>query len=336
MIPRAYVHSAPAGTGIGQDPELQDAAARFDRYLLALGRSPHTRRLYLAALRAWFDVGGAPGHIDGKRLAEWLAARRRVVGDSTIALQVKALRAWYRFAAMIGLAPDGEHRRLPTVRRARRRRMVRWLTEPQVRQLLEAPPLDSFEGLRDRVILRVLYDTGLRASECAALEISSILPDRTLYVVGKGRKARYVPFGEPLSEALAMWLQLRGTTRPGKTDALWVTRGGRPIRRGAFVWEVVTRYARQALGLAVGVERLRQAKRTPQRPWSGHYPHLLRASMATHLLEHDMPITAIAELLGHADVQTTGHYVGADLRHLRAAMAKHPRARRPHPREPSE
>ena len=305
--------------------EYREAVARFARFLAARRCSPHTLRLYVGAVNRWFAAGGVPGHVDGARLAVYLAHRRREVAVNTVNLDVKALRSFYRLQRDAGdLAPE-DMRLLPRQRRPPQR-VVQALTEAQVGEVLGSLPLDTYLGLRDYAMIRVLFECGLRASELASLEIGSLLADDTLFVRGKGGRDRYVPVTPELVGVLRGYLHARGGLRPGKRAALWLRQDARPLRNGRSVWEIVSRRIWHAVGARAGLHRVRGRGR----PWQGHYPHELRASFATALLHRGCPLTAIAQLMGHADVSTTALYLGVDLDHLRRAMAKHPHAlRRP-------
>ncbi|HKK04464.1 MAG TPA: tyrosine-type recombinase/integrase, partial [Gammaproteobacteria bacterium] len=116
--------------------------------------------------------------------------------------------------------------------------------------------------------------------------------------------------------------------RPGKASVLFVTQRGRRFSSGRALWDIVDRYARRAIGLGRGYERMTIARR--RKPWSGQYPHLLRASMATHMLERGCDLRAVQELLGHASLSTTALYLGVDLALLRREHQKHPRAKSRH------
>jgi site-specific recombinase XerD len=146
-----------------------------------------------------------------------------------------------------------------------------------------------------------------------------------VYVVGKGGKARYVPVGDMLGRALAVYLTDRSRLRRAKGGAFWVDARGRPLASGRSVWRIVSKRIWQALGLRAGLHRV---QRGGGRPWTGHFPHELRASCATVLLANGMPLPAIAELLGHDSMQTTARYAAVDLAHLRRAASHHPRALR--------
>jgi site-specific recombinase XerD len=291
--------------------------------LRQLGRSPTTCRMYLAAASAWLAAGGRPDRLDPDLLTQRLGARRRVgASASTINNDLKALRAFYRCMGIAGIAPLGLDRQLPRGRRVPQR-LPRWLSADQVGALLAQPDVRSFTGLRDHTLLRVLYETGLRSGELAALGCGDVLPDRSVYVAGaSARRDRYAPISAELAALLETYLAHRSARRPGKQAALWISQHGHALRNARSVWEIVARHARAALGTAAGYERLRlTARRTP---WSGHYPHLLRAGFAVAMLGRGCNLLAVAQLLGVRPEQAV-LYQAADLAPLRAAIAVHPR-----------
>lgn len=297
---------------------------RFSRCLVARQCSPNTVRLYVSAVRRWLADGGEPGHVDEDRLHRFLHQRRRSCSVATVNLDLKALRAFYRLQRDFEEVSDADLARIPAGRRPPAR-LPRWLTEAEMAEVLASIDVETFNGLRDYAIVRLIAETGLRASEAATLSVGDLLPDGFVFVAsGKGRRQRYVPMTGELAVVMAAYCAARGRARPGKQARLWVTATGRPLRNGRSIWEIVSRRLWAALGKQGGLQGLR----SPGRPWSGHYPHELRASFATALLRHGCPITAIAQMLGHADVATTGAYLGVDLEQLRQAASHHPRALR--------
>lgn len=335
MIPRRYCQPTRAGAGAGEaaapgatqpeplQPDHQAALDRYARCLQARQCSPHTLRLYVGAVERWLRAGGVPGHLDERLASNWLAALRERCATSTVNLHIKALRSFYRWQADIGEARHIDHMRLPKMRKPPER-VVRFFTAEQLGQVLAMLPLHTFAGQRDYAILRTLFETGLRATEMATLELGSILDDNTLFVRGKGRRDRYVPITAELRDVLDAYIRRRREVRPGKAVALWYTRSGKPLANGRSIWEIVQRRLWAELGRQGGWHAVARAAK----PWRGQYPHLLRASFATALLKNGCPLTVIAQLMGHADVSTTAHYLGADLEQLRQAMAHHPRAKR--------
>jgi site-specific recombinase XerD len=168
--------------------------------------------------------------------------------------------------------------------------------------------LDSLTGddpitIRDRALLEVLYATGLRVAEVAALDLSDVAGKEELVALGKGSRERVVPLGRPAVDQLARYL---GDARPllageAAGTALWVgARGGALDARG------IRRVVRRRLGT---------------------FPHALRHSFATHLLEGGADLRSVQELLGHIDLATTQIYTSVTRRHLKATYERsHPRA----------
>ena len=167
--------------------------------------------------------------------------------------------------------------------------------------------LDSMDGktpldLRDRAILEVLYSSGLRVSELSSLRVGDAGADM-LRVVGKGDKTRVVPLGKPARVALEAYI-VEGRprlARAGAGDALWVGARGGPLD---------TR----------GLRRVVQKR-------LGTFPHALRHSFATHLLEGGADLRTVQELLGHVELATTQIYTSVSRRHLKSTYERsHPRA----------
>jgi site-specific recombinase XerC len=168
---------------------------------------------------------------------------------------------------------------------------------------LDALATDSPIDLRDRAILELLYGSGLRIAELAALDVGEVRAGDFIRVVGKGNKARDVPVGDPARGAIQDYL-VEGRPRLAEEsagNALWIgARGGRLGTRG------IRRLVRYRLGT---------------------FPHALRHSFATHLLEGGADLRAVQELLGHAELATTQIYTSVTRRHLKATYERsHPRA----------
>ncbi len=290
-----------------------------------MGRSPATERAYVAAVRRFAKVSGSY-ELTEDAARRYIDTRRASVCQASINIELSALRAWHGWMELA--APESwKPVQLPRHRRPQRR-VVRALADLEVGMLLAAPDLTTFVGLRDHVIMATLYQCGLRASEVARMELGSIRPDGLLVVHGKGGKYRLVPFGDRWFGLVSAYINQRAALRAGKKSALFLTQHGRPLRDGRSIWVIVNRYAQRALGLSCGFTRLE--KYAVARPWQGHYPHLLRAAFATELHRNGCNLMALADMLGHASVETTTYYLGTDLGQLREAAAKHPRALRVH------
>jgi integrase/recombinase XerC len=197
--------------------------------------------------------------------------------------------------------------RLPPTRLPKRLPDV--LTQREAGTLVEGGGRErTGDFVRDAAILELLYATGMRVSELAALDVSDLdLQARDVRIrSGKGKKERHAFFGKPAADALDLYLARRGLWTDGSgRDALFFGKRGRRISdRG--VRRLVDRHA-----LAVG---------------KPVHPHVLRHSFATHMLERGADIRAIQELLGHASLATTQKYTHLDMSLIREAYEKaHPR-----------
>jgi integrase/recombinase XerC len=198
------------------------------------------------------------------------------------------------------------------------------LAPDQAVALASHPAGQGALALRDHAIVELLYSSGLRLSELVGLDVQPYpaerarpaslgwldLAEREVTVTGKGSKRRSVPVGQPALESLRAWLGVRPTLVRGAQRALFVsTRGTRLTPRSVQVrlQQLATR-----LGLGVRV-----------------HPHVLRHSMASHLLQSSGDLRAVQEMLGHANISTTQVYTRLDWQHLAKAYdAYHPRARR--------
>lgn len=322
VIPLDYVQAVEACA----DAEAGAVVERFDHYLQVIRRAPDTRRLYVGAVRRWLRAGGVCGHVDVATLQRHLARRRSQTAPASVNVELKALRAFYGWLEASGDAAAGSRLAIPRQRKIAPR-LPRWLSDAEVGLVLGCCPLETFDGVRDHALILTLYATGLRAGEAHRMEVGDFLEeDEVLYCRGKAGKSRYVPTGAQLAGVLRGYLHARAGTHPGKKLAFWVRADGTPLRGPREVWRRVSARIWEGLEDVGGVRALRAGGR----PWSGHYPHELRASFATALLHRAMPLTAIAQLMGHADIATTAHYLGVDEAYLRAAANHHPRAlRRP-------
>lgn len=186
------------------------------------------------------------------------------------------------------------------------------LTRKEVVSVIEAADGEGNLVVRDRAILEVMYAAGLRATEAAALRMEDFnIEYAYLRCRGKGSKERVVPVGKPACEGVEQFLSgPRDRLLKGKEqDVLFVSVRGRPLSRQT-VWRIVKKYAIKA-----GISRK-------------IYPHIMRHTFASHLLEGGANLRAVQEMLGHADISTTQIYTHVDRKRLKAIHRKyHPRGR---------
>ncbi len=301
-----------------------DYAAILDDYAehLALerARSEHTQRAYLTDLKSLFaflderDPGAGLSGLSLPVLRSWLAAQAAGgAARTTLARRTSAVKTFTAWATRRGLLAEDPAVRLQLPKA--RRTLPAVLRQDQALAAMAAADLGAEQGdplaLRDRLIVELLYATGIRVSELCGLDIDDVDTGRRLLrVLGKGNKQRTVPFGAPALSALTAWL----------TD-------GRP--------ELATDESGPALLLGTRGKRLdpRQARTVVHQTMSAVDgapdigPHGLRHSAATHLLEGGADLRIVQEILGHSTLATTQLYTHVTVARLRAVHDQaHPRA----------
>lgn len=159
--------------------------------------------------------------------------------------------------------------------------------------------------------MELFYSSGLRLSELAELTWTQVdTASGMLTVTGKGNKTRMVPFGRTAATALAEWRKVRGEFAPLEEPVIFVSRNGGPLSTRSIQARI--RYWAKKQGLPQNV-----------------YPHLLRHSFASHLLESSGDLRGVQELLGHSNISTTQIYTHLDFQHLAKVYDKaHPRAKK--------
>lgn len=295
----------------------EDGAAR--NTILAYGRDMAD---FLAFLRArGLTLAGFPREAVEDYLARCDAEG---LGRATRARRLSSIRQFTRFALDEGWRPDD-----PAIRIAgpgRVRRLPKTLSQDEVARLLDAAPAlggDEVARARNRLLIELLYATGMRVSELVSLPVAACRGDPAVLMVrGKGGRDRMVPLTPPARAALRDWLVLRDGA-DGPLAALVAGKGARWLfpARGA-----AGHMNRQAVNLllrdwavAAGIDTARVT------------PHVIRHAFATHLLEGGADLRAIQMLLGHADLGTTEiytHVLGSRLRDL--VLNHHPLARGQH------
>lgn len=194
------------------------------------------------------------------------------------------------------------------------KRIPRFLTSPEVDQLLSQPFDDSPQGRRDQAILETLYSTGCRVSECATMSLNALdLDEGICRVIGKGQKERIAMLGKQALQAIHAWLPARKdllrTAKRFDDGALWLNRSGKRLSARWIFNTVVARAKRADL----------QSRLTP---------HGLRHSFATHLLDRGADLRTVQELLGHARLVTTEIYTHVSIGRLRDVYDQaHPHGR---------
>lgn len=234
----------------------------------------------------------APLEVDRSLIADYLNALAKAgLSASSLSRKLSSIRLYFRFLAAEGAVPADPTRKLELPRRSRKLPEVLELDE--ILAMLEKIDTSRKGGLRDRALIELMYGTGMRVSEVVGLRLQDIRAAEGLVIVfGKGGKERVVPLGDIALEAASRYISVE---RPlldkggGEAGVFLNLRGGKPISRMG-IWKVLQKYATLA-----GIE-------------SRVYPHILRHSFATHMVENGADLRAVQEMLGHADISTTKIY----------------------------
>lgn len=296
----------------------------FSRYLTyERGASAHTIKSYLTDLteytafldRQGADTGGGVMNASHHDIRAWLGTLVGKRERSSVARKLSTLRTFYRFLIRKGYRDDNpaafvSYPRLPE-------RLTAYLTVDDVFSLLSLPDRETPAGKRDAAVLELLYSTGIRVGELMALDCPDIAWDESvLRVMGKGKKERIVPIGEPALKSLRDYLDARtpdGWGLPGSVmdpDALFLNRrGGRLTDRS--VNRIIKKY------ILMGALALNASA------------HKLRHAFATHLLEMGADLRDIQEMLGHETISTTQRYTHITIDTLMEVYDRaHPRSGR--------
>lgn len=175
----------------------------------------------------------------------------------------------------------------------------------EIEDIINAPNIDTKIGLRDMVILELLYSTGIRVNEIINIKIEDInSANKTIKILGKGNKERYVFYGHNLELLLSKYLQTRKEFNPQSNYLILNNLGNKITTKGISL--IISKYAHNI-----------KSKITP---------HTLRHSFATHMLNEGANLRTVQELLGHKNLQTTEIYTHVSNERLRSVYLKtHPR-----------
>lgn len=291
----------------------------FESYLkYELNYSPLTVEAYMRDLGQCiaFLTDGVAEHFDAltvepSDLRAWIATLSRK-GESrrTLRRKIQSIRAFYRYLMLIGAGTTNPaaqvfiakpHDPLP-----------RFIRQDETNTLLdrEIDPTD-FTAVRDRLVLLMLYSTGMRRAELISLTEANIdLRRRELKVLGKRNKERIIPFGDELAEMIALYRELKADIGLDQSEYLFVRHGGLPLYPAA-----VNRIVKQRMAPGVNAHQVS--------------PHVLRHSFATDMLNNGADLNAVQQLLGHNTLATTQIYTHISTRELQQNyQLAHPRAQK--------
>lgn len=284
-----------------------------------LNHSVHTVSAYRSDLDAFatFISNGCGDNIFDPTLVS-VADVRSFIADlsvrkySSVSIHRKlsSIRAFFRYLCRMQIVSSNPADKITAGRLPRQ--LPVYIKSDEINFVIDAPVVNNedFESLRDRLIINMLYSTGVRCSELLTLRDGAVNVTRgELKVVGKRNKERIVPFGADLKEMITRYRQLR-MCGPGPDNEFFVRADGRPLYR-KYIYNVVHS------SLAGNAHASRVS------------PHVLRHSFATDMLNDGADINAVQRLLGHSSLATTQIYTHVTLRDLQHNyQLAHPRAQR--------
>ncbi|TDE10003.1 tyrosine-type recombinase/integrase [Dyadobacter psychrotolerans] len=220
--------------------------------------------------------------------------------------KIASLRSFYGFLRKKGLISTDPTKILSALKT--RKKLPAYVEEKSMEVLFDTEMFaENAEGFRDRVIMELLYGSGIRLSELIGLEISDLdLTGKTIRVFGKRAKERMIPISASLTALLSRYLVERAPEE--ETDILILTDNGKPAYP-VFIQRIVKKYLSAVTTL------------------SQKSPHVLRHTYATHLLNRGADLNAIKELLGHANLAATQIYTHNSIEKLKKTHQQaHPKA----------
>ena len=298
-----------------QRTTVELAADDFLRHLRERNASAHTIKAYTGDLDSFAAYIGSRGWkaIDHIAIRGFLSQLyEKGLSKTSVARSLAAVRSLYRWLAQEGVVEQNPAKLVATPKLPKK--LPRVPTIEEMNSVLDgAMPEAAAFPERDLLMLELLYGCGIRNSELTGINLDDIrLSAEAILIRGKGKKERYVPFGETAKSALAAYLPARqatlAETRKSTAALLINQRGGRLTTRS--VGRIIKKIA-VAKGLSPDV-----------------HPHTLRHAFGTHMLEEGADLRAIQELLGHERLATTQRYTQLTMKHvLQVYDQTHPRAK---------
>jgi len=303
------------GSPENSDPNIQSFIdyLQFERRFSALTVENYQRDVLQYV--QWLSEQDSHQKLDETRefqVRQWISTLHRS-GLSSRSLQRKlsSLRSYFRYQIKhtkltVNPALDARTPREP-------KRLPQTLDIEQIERLLDIPD-NEFIGARDKAILELFYSSGLRLAELASLTLKNIdTASALITVLGKGNKTRTIPIGRKAISALNNWLQHREVFKQTQCDALFLNKQGNPISHRNIQLRV--NYWQEQQGINQRV-----------------HPHMLRHSVASHLLQSSGDLRAVQEFLGHSDISSTQIYTHLDYQHLANVYdMAHPRSKHKKP-----
>lgn len=291
--------------------------ASFLKYLkVEKGFSAHTVRSYGDDVKQFLLYCGLdpeknhPWKLTHRQVRHWLSSIiSKDISPRSANRKLSSLRAFYRYLLREGVVKTNPLTRITPPKSGKR--LPSFVGESEMNLLLDPEHFnDDFIGFRDRLVLGMIYYTGIRLSEVVGMTIDKIdFSSQSIKVIGKGNKERVLPIHPELKKLISQYLSFRDEIKLNKVEkSLFLTEKGKPIYP-----KLVYRIVKANLSKVTTLEK--------------KSPHVLRHTFATHLLNNGAELNAIKELLGHANLSATQIYTHSSFEKLKKVYKQaHPRA----------
>ena len=289
-----------------------------DYLLLEKNYSPHTVRSYQGDLESFQSFvlkeyeTTSIDQVNYQQIRNWIVGLvDGGISNRSINRKISSLNTYYKFLQKIEAIetnPLAKHKALKTAKKVQIP-----FSEQEMTAVLDELSLETdFEGLRNKLMVELFYATGIRRIELIQIKLNDIdLSNKTLKVLGKRNKERYIPLINPVIDSLHKYLAERDTLPNIQDKAyLFLTKKGAKIYE-ILVYRIINDYFSKASS---------KVKRSP---------HILRHSFATHLLNQGANLNAVKELLGHSSLAATQVYTHNSISELKKVYSNaHPRSKK--------
>ena len=230
---------------------------------------------------------------------------------TSISRKLSSLRSFYKFLVLNNYASNNPFMLISSPKKEKR--IPKFINYNGIDEIFNIPDIKTMSGQREKVILEVLYGSGVRVSELVNIKLKDIdFSNKTILIYGKGSKERMVAFGEPALDAMKLFISdgRREYLEDNDSEYLLV---------GKNVTHLTTRRIEQIIDDLIKKTSLKM----------NITPHMFRHTFATHLLDNGSDLLAVQELLGHESLSSTEIYTHVSNEHLREVYYKcHPRNRK--------
>lgn len=254
-----------------------------------------------------------PQQADFRHIRSWIVSLvESGLDKSSVNRKIATLRTFYEFLLRRKVITLNPMLKIQALKASKK--LPQYVEEKPMEMLLNDTEFpDTFEGIRDKLVLELLYGTGIRLSELTGLKTTDVnLYEKTIIVLGKRNKHRIIPLSQPLFDLVQQYVRLKEREFSGQADAIYLIVSDKGI---AAYPVLIQRIVKRHLTLVTTLEK--------------KSPHVLRHSFATHLLNRGADLNAIKDLLGHTSLAATQIYTHTSLEQLKKTYDQaHPKAKK--------